>query len=99
MGKKFRPSNGTQGECFKSAFCYKCKKMDLEKDKYCTIEMDTMMLDVQDEEYPREWTYDSEGNPTCTAFKDREEFNAEQRAKRKIAAPIRCKNTIDLFNT
>lgn len=80
----FQPSNGTHGECFMAAYCYKCAKWPHSSDakKQCGIALRTMAFSITDSEYPREWRY-VDGEATCTAFKDREEFNAERRAKRK----------------
>jgi hypothetical protein len=30
-----------------------------------------MLYDVEDKEYPSEWTYDDNGYPMCTAFRER----------------------------
>jgi hypothetical protein len=54
----------------------------MEAKNQCRIFLHTQIYDVDDKEYPREWRY-VDGSPTCTAFKDREEFNAERRMKRK----------------
>lgn len=67
MTKKYRPSNGTEGELFRAQFCDRCKR---EKGAYvrCSILGDTLFLDVDDPDYPAEWTFDAEGKPVCTAF-------------------------------
>lgn len=71
--KKYRPSNGTEGMGFCEMFCEQCIHEKFihtqnDADKKCDILSRTLMHDVEDPEYPEEWTYDSEGNPTCTAF-------------------------------
>jgi len=70
-GESYRPSNGTEGEIFMSAFCSKCKHDNLDPKTYsggCEIIGLTMAFDTNDAEYPREWIIDSDGQPTCTAF-------------------------------
>lgn len=69
-GKKYRPSNGTEGELFQEAFCHKCKKdnFDGEGGESCRILLETFAWDVEDEDYPGEWIIATDGQPTCTAF-------------------------------
>ena len=92
----FRPSNGTMGEIFIDGICSNCAKYRSGEDSttQCDILMRTMLFDIDEPEYPNKWRY-IDGEPTCTAFKDREEFNAERRAKRKPAN--RCSKTVDIF--
>jgi hypothetical protein len=71
MSELYRPSNGTEGECFKGAFCEKCTKDDPDNDSFCDIIAETMAYGVDDPEYPREWVY-GENGPECTAFEKRE---------------------------
>lgn len=82
----FQPSNGTHGDCFMAGYCYKCVKWPHDSDakNQCSIALRSMAYTINDPQYPREWRY-VEGEPTCTAFKDREEYNAERRKKRKPA--------------
>lgn len=61
----FQPSNGTEGDSFMSAFCFRCGQWGA---KGCDIQARTMAFGPEDPEYPREWTYDGQGDPTCTAF-------------------------------
>lgn len=65
---KYQPSSGTEGMTFMSKFCFNCKH---ESD--CQIMGDTMLYDVNDDNYPKEWIYDNDGCPTCTAFEDEEQ--------------------------
>lgn len=88
MGRKYIPSNGTEGEGFMSAFCYQCiherwihrQDEDREEDK-CDILSRAFLYNVDDPEYPEEWTYDENGKPTCTNWQkwdwgnDRDGFN------------------------
>jgi hypothetical protein len=71
-GKPYRPSNGSEGEGFICAFCDRCiheKWNHTQKtgDKQCDILSATMIYDLGDADYPKEWVYDSQGNPTCTS--------------------------------
>lgn len=67
--KLYRPSNGMEGEGFMAQFCDRCERRGNSEDGHCQIIGDTMAFDIDSPEYPREWTYDSDGDPTCTAFK------------------------------
>ena len=66
-GQPYRPSNGSEGEMFMAAFCDRCKLNADELDG-CNILSDSFCYDVGDPEYPKEWTHDGRGRPTCTAF-------------------------------
>ncbi len=61
----YRPSNGTEGECFAEDYCYRCIANDIAP---CPILLNTMAYQTTDAEYPREWTFDESGEPVCTAF-------------------------------
>lgn len=65
MSKLYRPANGTEGMIFESRFCDLCVR-DIDQD--CDIHNRALLHDDDEPEYPREWTYDSMGYPTCTAF-------------------------------
>jgi hypothetical protein len=88
-GQKYRPSNGTEGEIFYDAWCQDCRKDEAfrkgEGDS-CLILAATMCLDVDDEEYPKEWLYGADGQPKCTAFEPLDGH-----------PPARCDATLDLF--
>lgn len=75
--KPYRPSNGIEGYIFEEEFCCRCrhyKKVDTE-----TWDCDMNILNlaslhsVDDPHYPTEWVHDEDGNPTCTAFEEKEE--------------------------
>lgn len=83
MAEKYRPSSGTEGEVFKSQWCYRCARFD--KDDPCMIEGATFFLGIDHPEYPSEWIVDENG-PRCTAFE-----------KPGAPKPDRCPDTIDLF--
>lgn len=72
--KRYRPSNGTEGEYFMEDFCYNCihekwTHTQNDADKKCDILSRTLIYDTEDPEYPEEWQYDDAGNPTCTSHK------------------------------
>ena len=74
--KKYRPSNGTEGEMFCEMFCYQCRNWVLNRptDTYgCQkwIYDNTLFYDIDDPEYPKQWKYDTDGQPICTAFRDK----------------------------
>lgn len=70
MSKRYRPSNGTEGEAFIDHFCMNCINCDPNPDgkKQCNILMRSMCYNVNDKEYPSEWTFDEMEYPTCTAW-------------------------------
>lgn len=73
-GKPFRPSNGTEGMIFMDAFCMRCIHEKFSHtldhaDKKCDILSKSMLHELGDVEYPKEWIYNEEGWPVCTAWK------------------------------
>lgn len=87
-GQKYRPSNGTEGDCFFEAWCWQCAS-DQSVPEGCQIIGATMAYDVNDPDYPQEWQYGKDGQPCCTAFVP---------AGQPIPAP-RDEHTADLFET
>ncbi len=69
--RKYRPSNGTEGDGFMSQHCYQCihDNPHPDNDPKCDILTASMCYDLKDPEYPKEWTYGKDGKPTCTKFK------------------------------
>ncbi len=77
-GEKYRPSNGTEGDFFFSAWCCKCQRdksmregcdvNECDDNERCDIIGNTMCFDVEDDEYPKEWQIGKDGQPCCTAF-------------------------------
>lgn len=80
--RKYQPSNGTVGMSFMADFCDQCAIRGM-----CRILPKTMAYQVDDPEYPEQWTYDEEGYPTCTSFTDR--------SGPRYRKP--CSKTADLF--
>lgn len=71
-GKKYRPSNGTEGDGFMENFCYQCIHDNPDynaRSPRCEIMTLTMCLGVDDNDYPSEWQYDENDRPTCTKWK------------------------------
>lgn len=76
MPRKYRPSNGSEGEAFMGRWCEKCADYPLadseeEFNDKCAILPATFATDVNNPEYPAEWITDEHG-PRCTAFRDAE---------------------------
>lgn len=72
-GKLYRPSNGSEGDWFIHKYCFNCIHGKYEhtgdvNDNPCEIAGLTFAFDTRDKEYPKEWCYDKDGKPTCTAF-------------------------------
>ena len=70
MIKKYRPSNGTEGEFFMNYYCDRCKHDSAYRNGTgysCEIVSDAITLDIDDENYPTEWQY-KDGEPVCTKF-------------------------------
>ena len=97
-GDKYQPSNDTEGHVFWADWCCKCQRdkamregCDIDEcddNERCDIIADTMCYSVEDEKYPKEWTYDKHGNPCCIAFVP---------AGDAIPEP-RCEHTLDMFS-
>ena len=72
-GSSYCPSNGTEGMWFIEKFCMNCIHEKFihtqdDDDKKCDILTNTMVYDWKDPNYPREWIYDENDKPCCTAF-------------------------------
>jgi len=83
---KFRPSSGHEFDMFYASFCRHCQfEKEYRKSGVngCEIIAKTMIMDVEDNEYPKEWVYKN-GIPYCTAYTDN-------------VVPIRCDKTVDMF--
>ena len=67
--KKFKPSNGTEGTSFIEDHCMQCIHCDPDSRgaKQCEILCATMVHDIKDKEYPKEWVY-IDDKPTCTEW-------------------------------
>lgn len=72
-GQPYRPSNGTEGLWFVDEWCRNCIHGKYEhtgdiSDKPCELLTASFMCDIKDPMYPKEWIYDKDDRPTCTAF-------------------------------
>ena len=65
-GKKYKPSNGTEGEIFMSRFCHQCKRID----EPCPILGRVFFGKEVDE-----WAISKHGHPECTAFDEVDTLN------------------------
>ena len=63
----YRPGNGTEGDAFMGRFCDRCAAFP--HGVGCRIVGLTIVLEVTDLLYPRQWRYGKDGSPTCAAFK------------------------------
>jgi hypothetical protein len=71
--KPYQPSNGTEGCWFIGKFCERCIHEKFShtlnhNDVKCDIMSRSIIHDIKDPEYPKEWIYDDEGKPTCTSW-------------------------------
>jgi hypothetical protein len=91
MSKPYRPSNGTEGDYFQDQWCAGCARdaafrADPDSGDGCPIVAATMIFNINEEEYPKEWIEDNNGgNARCTAFTT------------DPLKPVRCDKTADLF--
>lgn len=89
-GQPYRPSTGTEGAAFQERWCDQCARDAAFRDDPdfgtgCQIVADTFALDITNPKYPKEWVFDREGRPCCTAFTT------------DPKCPVRCDKTIDMF--
>lgn len=105
--KLYRPSNGSEGECFRAKFCDRCEHDDAHNfreqgEKLCPILGNSLLLDINDPQYPQEWQY-QDGQPTCTSFQLHVESELEiqklkaicrDQRKRRIIHWLKVRNPI-----
>jgi len=68
MKESYRPCNGEEGFWFEQKFCDNCKKYDEEMG--CDILLAVMCHYKSEPEYPKEFIYNENNNPWCTAFEE-----------------------------
>lgn len=71
MTEKYRPSNGSEGIAFMEQFCGRCERDAAYRagtGDSCPIAAITMALRVDHPDYPAEWQYGPDEQPTCTEF-------------------------------
>jgi hypothetical protein len=66
--KKYRPSNGSEGDWFINKYCMNCTNQKPTGNYTCKILCDTLCYNTSEPEYPAEWIYDERNEPKCTAF-------------------------------
>ena len=65
-GEPYLPSNGSEGIWFCDKFCDNCIHQHPDPDN--KLQCDDILLQSLIGNQPKEWIYDNEGKPTCTAF-------------------------------
>ena len=85
----YRPSNSDDGLGFEMQFCDRCERDQKFRETEdgrdgCEIHTRAYLFNYEDPEYPKEWTYDAAGKPTCTAFE--EEVTEAERERRAVIA-------------
>lgn len=86
----YRPSNGTEGECFIAANCDQCehdKCWRLAEESPCEILSNSMLFNQNDPHYPRQWVINGDGQPECLQYLPEQDADYIPR----------CKLTQDLF--
>lgn len=84
--KPYRPSNGTEGMQFQSAFCDNCHyDGNVENGKGCLILAKTMIFQLEDPEYPKEWVKNELLEARCTKFKSREQWHKDHKPVKRIS--------------
>lgn len=81
--RKYRPSNGSEGEWFFRDWCDQCAAYNI-----CKIWPATMAYGTDHPKYPKQWIYDKDDVPTCTSFSEKKSRGPKR---------IRDGNTIDMF--
>lgn len=68
VNNSYCPSNGTEGYSFVEEYCMNCLHCDPDPNgkKQCELLLATLCCYPNDPLYPKEWIYDSLGNPKCT---------------------------------
>lgn len=94
----FRPGNGSHGDAIYHEWCDNCVHERPVREDYehavanelvCKIFLRSLIHDIDEPDYPTEWTFDREtGRPKCTAFEKDEGEPAKE---------PRCPLTPDLF--
>ena len=80
MIEKYQPSNGSEGCSFTEEFCDQCEfGVD---NQPCGILFRSMAFDIEDNQYPSEWVYETTtGKAECTVFR-RHDPRPKERGRR-----------------
>jgi hypothetical protein len=65
-GQHYAPQGSADVAVFQAGYCSRCKNNDDVKSCFIKTQADTWP--VTDSRYPKEWTYDKRGRPTCIEF-------------------------------
>lgn len=93
-GARYCPSNGTEGESFIERFCGACERdaryreTDEGRDG-CPILAASLLFGRNEPGFPKEWTIDEQGEPTCTAFEPELSPEARQHRDAEAAGQVR----------
>ena len=88
--QKYRPSNASEFDGFFTSWCEHCEyeRAHQEEDgEPCPTLGGSFVYNLDDPEYPKEWTYDEYNKPCCTAF-----------VQSGDRPPIKDDRTLDMFN-
>lgn len=93
IGQPYRPSSGTEGIAFDEHWCSNCERDKAYRDGgddadpaiACQLIANALAYEIGDPNYPKEWVYDREGRPSCTAYTE------------DPTCPTRCDKTLDMF--
>jgi len=69
----YSPSNGSEGCIFEAKFCDRCAHEDIETERWCDIHTNALFYYTNQEGFPAEYWVYFNGEPTCLAFKDRDD--------------------------
>jgi hypothetical protein len=77
-GAQYRPNDSGEGLRFCANWCRYCQRdramregCDIDEcddDECCEIIANTAAFEANEDDYPKEWTYDANGEPCCTAY-------------------------------
>lgn len=85
MSKPYRPSNGSEGEWFFNTYCDRCW---FDRTEDCPILAATLVYEVDDPEYPKEWVDDGDRCGRCTQFTDHEPKELPEDAGKQMRLPL-----------
>jgi hypothetical protein len=87
MTMRYKPKNPSEGRAFLAKFCDKCENNRPAVGFGCEIMANSQQHRIDDLMYPKEWVYNHQGHPVCTAYDPRN----------KNEAPVVFDMTGDLF--
>jgi len=66
--ERYRPSNGTDLDCFVGEWCEQCRHYQGNGAEPCDVLGRVLFHNIGEPEYPREWAYTERKERVCTAF-------------------------------